>query len=213
LILKASRPAKDALCEVKKGSEVGLSDIVAFLRCYGATKQFFPFYIEDDFRVGSPTTLGFRAEDFIVARRGGEIIGVMGLWDQSEYKQTVVQAYNGSLRWMRSLYNLGAKVAGIKPLPAPGQHVRAAYASFVCIKGNDPRIFKILLRHLYNTAARRGYAYLITGLSTRDPLLPVARLYPHIAYHSRLYTVCWKEERSFHERLDKRIPYIEIATL
>jgi hypothetical protein len=53
----------------------------------------------------------------------------------------------------------------------------------------------------------------MVGLSTRDPLLSIARKYAHIPYYSRLYSVCWQNEASFHEKLDQRIPYVEIATL
>ncbi|MBI3970590.1 MAG: hypothetical protein HY332_04815 [Chloroflexi bacterium] len=35
----------------------------------------------------------------------------------------------------------------------------------------------------------------------------------HVAYHSRLYTVSPKGEEAFHDRLDRRLPYVEIAAL
>ncbi len=198
--------------EISRGSVTDLRAIVAFLRQYGPARQFFPVYGEADFH-NSPTTLGFRLDDFILARRHGQIVGVIGLWDQSSYKQTVVQAYHGSLRWLRPFYNLGARLVGAQPLLPPGQAIHFAYASFICVADNDPDIFRVLLRQVYNLAAERGYAYLMVGLSSRDPLLAVARRYVHIPYYSRLYTVCWKGEEKFHEKLDKRIPYIEIAAL
>jgi hypothetical protein len=98
-------------------------------------------------------------------------------------------------------------------LPPPGQPIHYAFASFICIAHNNPDIFGALLRQVYNLAAGRGYSYLMLGLSERDPLLTVARQYAHIPYYSRLYTVCWKDEEAFHEKLDLRIPYVEIASL
>jgi len=71
----------------------------------------------------------------------------------------------------------------------------------------------VLLRCVYTLAAERGYAYLMVGLSALDPLLQVASQYAHIPYYSRLYTVCWEDEVSFHEKLDQRVPYLEIAAL
>jgi hypothetical protein len=62
-------------------------------------------------------------------------------------------------------------------------------------------------------AAERGYAYLMLGLTENDPLLPVAKKFPHIAYHSSLYTACWADAGDFYEQLDGRVPYIEIAAL
>ncbi len=149
----------------------------------------------------------------MLARQKSEIVGVIGLWDQSSYKQTVVQAYNDSLRWLGPIYNAWLHLSGAQPLPPPGQPIHFAYASFICLAENNPDIFGILLQYVYNLAVERGYAYLMVGLSTRDPLLRVARKYAHIPYYSRLYTVCWQDEVSFHEKLDSRIPCLEIATL
>ena len=198
--------------ELIPASPADLPAIIAFLRKHGRAKQFFPAYTEADFS-DSPTTLGFRVEDFILARQKNEIVGVIGLWDQSSYKQTVIQAYNDSLRWLGPIYNAWLHLSGAQPLPPPSQPVHFAYASFICLAENNPDIFGILLQYVYNLAVERGYAYLMVGLSTHDPLLRVARKYAHIPYYSRLYTVCWQEELSFHEKLDSRIPCLEIATL
>ena len=52
------------------------------------------------------------------------------------------------------------------------------------------------------------------GLTRDDPLLPVARKYLHIDYHSRLYLGSWESEHDgLDAPLDDRVPYIEIATL
>lgn len=193
------------------GSTAELSEIIAFLRRHGAAKQFFPAYTKDDF--DDPVTLDFSSEDFIVARRRDEIVGVIGLWDQSGYKQTIVHSYQNSLRWLRPFYNTAGRLLGVQPLPSPGRPIHFIYASFICIAGNDPHIFHLLLGQAYAEAAARGYAYLMVGLSIRDPLLLPAKRYAHIPYYSRLYTVCWQDGLSFHEKLDQRVPYVEIAAL
>jgi hypothetical protein len=196
---------------VTLASLADLPAIVAFLQQYGSAKQFFPAYTEADF--DSPTTLGFCPEDFIVAYQNGEVAGVVGLWNQAGYKQTRVHAYEGSLRWLRSLYNFGLRLSGAQPLPPPGQPLHFAYASFICLAQNNPDLFEILLKHVYDVAVARGYAYLMVGLSTRDPLLAVAQRYSHIPYYSRVYTVCWPGDEAFHHKLDGRLSYLEIATL
>jgi hypothetical protein len=81
------------------------------------------------------------------------------------------------------------------------------------VRDNDPEVFRELLDQLIANASARRLDFLLVGLSARDPLLAVARRRPHIAYFSRLYTVCWQEDKSFHDQLDNRIPYVEIATL
>lgn len=212
LILRRPKPLPASPYELSRGSKRQLGAIAEFLKTAGAAKQFYPLYTEADFE-NSPITLGFQLEDFILAWHQGRLAGVVGLWDQSAYKQTVVKSYNGRLNRLRPLYNAGLRLIGARPLTAPGCPIRFAYASFICTAGNDPEIFKLLLQALYNLAAERGYAYLMVGLARTDPLLAVARRYLHLLYASRLYTVCWPDGAAWHAALDRRIPYLDIATL
>ncbi len=214
LLLPASWQRLPSGYEIGRGTRADLPEIVAFLQQQGRQKQFFPVYREQDF-CDSALTPAFSIEDFVMVRRTGEIVAVGGLWDQSSYKQTVVQSYSGRLRWLGPFSMLVARLMGAAPLPMPGEHIRSAYASFLCVQDNDPHIFRLLLRVLYRLATERGYAYLVVGLTARDPLLKVAQRYPHIPYYSQLYTVCWRDEArpTLHDRLDGRIPYVEIAAL
>ncbi|MCJ7432750.1 MAG: hypothetical protein MUO77_04615, partial [Anaerolineales bacterium] len=199
--------------QIERGSPEALADIVTFLGEYGAQRQFFPVYSVADFTEGE-ITRDFDIRDFIVARRDGAIVGVLGLWDQSGYKQSIVREYDRSLRMVKPFYNLGARLLGSQPLPNLGEHIHSAYVSFICVANDDANVFAALLRAVYNLAAEGRYAYLMLGLTTADPLLPVARKYPHIDYHSRLYLGSWESENDgLGKKLDNRAPYIEIATL
>lgn len=197
---------------VAGGTPSDLPGIVRFLHRHGARRQFFPAYGEEDFLDGVRTR-GFRIEDFLVARRDGEIAGILGVWDQSAYKQTVVRGYAGRLGVIRPFYNIAAKWRGRPRLPAIGEEIRSAYAAFVCVDGDDRRIFQALLRRACRLAGQRGFSYLMIGLEDRDPLLGVVRHCPHINYPSRLFLAGWDDGATFYERLDKRIPYAEIAAL
>ena len=185
----------------------------------GQARQFYPAYSEDDFR--GEATLGFRPEDFFVARRNGALVGVIGLWDQSSYKQTIARGYAGWLRWARPAYNIAARLSARAPLPNAGEKILHAYASFVCVADEDTEVFRALLRRVCAVAAERGYSYLMAGFDERDPLLAVARAHPHIAYRSRVFIAGWPKDpdnqpnqfERFYEQLDDRIPYFEIAAL
>lgn len=214
LVLMLRRPKRSASSryEAGCGSSEDLREIVSFLATHGRGKQFFPAYTLEDFEDGV-TTPGFAPEDFVVARRDGEIVGVLGLWDQSSYKQTVVRAYSGGLRIARPWFNVAARLSRRQPLPRPGQPIHYVHVSFICVENNSPEIFRELLEQAYGEAFSRGYHYLALGLDSCDPLLREAKAYRHITYCSRLYTVCWDDEGEFHERLDGRIPYVELAAL
>jgi len=197
---------------ISRGSTTDLSEIISFFQQHGAAKQFFPAYTEANFS-DNPLTRDFDIEDFFLVRYQGQLVGVMGLWNQSAYKQSVVQEYSGSIARLKPLYNLGLRLIGAQPLLPPGEQIRFAYICFICVAHNDPHIFDTLLRHVYNLAVERNFAYLMIGLTGDDPLLPVARRYWHIPYRSRIYAVCWEEDRRWLDHLDGRIPHIEIAAL
>lgn len=199
--------------EFRRGDELPLCEITEFLRTCGREKQFYPCYEDRDFAPQSPLTADFRVEDFRLAVRGGRIVGAAGLWDQSGYKQLVVDSYSGALRWTRPLLNAAARLFRYRPLPEPGKALRLAYASFAAVSGNDPAIFSALLGRLLRLASEKGVDFLVAGFSRRDPLLGAARRYPHVPYWSRLYAVGWEEQEGFHARLDDRIPYVEFAAL
>lgn len=212
LIVRPRPPLTAADVVIARGAACDLDMIVAFLHQHGRQRQFFPVYTVSDFQ-DDLTTRGFRVEDFCLARYKGEIVGVIGLWDQSAYKQTVVQAYTGYLRWLRPGYNRVAPLVGVQPLPAPGQALRSVYASFVCIDPRFPAVFAILLRYVLNLAAMRGYGYVLLGMSLNDPLLKIARRYAHIPYTSRLYAVTWDDTGGFYERDNHRPVYVDIAAM
>jgi hypothetical protein len=195
--------------QVLDGARGTLGEIVAFLREHGLRRQFFPAVSEEYFK--SDAARGFGADDFVVARRGGAIVGVAGLWDQKGFKQTRVRGYHGALKYLRPACNVAARLAGVQTLPRVGQRLRASYASWLCVAGDDAQVFRVLLRGLLRRGRARGDAYLLLGLCQSDPLLAHAQKLAHISYLSRLYSVEW--ENGFHDSLDGRPPYVEIATL
>jgi hypothetical protein len=176
-----------------------LEGIAEFLRREGPRRQLSSVWTVDGLR--GLADYGLTSDDIIVARRDSEIAGVIAFWDQSAYKQSVIRGYSG---WLRAAAPL---------LPRPGTELRSAYASLVCIAGDDPAVFESLLREVCAVAAARGFDYLLVGLDTRDPLLDVARVHPHVAYPSRLYLASWPDGGPCYEPLDARPAYLDIATL
>ena len=210
ILLRPFRAHRTPGVEIVPGTAETLPEIVAFLRHQGPRRQFFPAYTLEDFTGGSRLR-GLRPQDILVARRGNEVVGVMAVWDQAAYKQDIVDAYGTALRRLRPAYNLAARFLGARPLTPPGQAIPLAFASCICIAGDDPIIMQALLSACKINAYQRGKAFLMLGLSDDDPLLAVAQRSLHIKYHSDLFAVSWSDEAV--NRLDGRIPYIEIATL
>jgi hypothetical protein len=188
-----------------------LPEILSFLRAEGSRRQFFPILSVDDF--GSEITRGLTVSDLVVMREGGRLAAVCALWDQSGYKQTVVEGYDGAWAVLRPLYNGASRLLRRPPLPAPGSVLHVACASFLAVRNDHPATLTALLEAALQSARERGIDYVAAAFSSRDPLLDTARRLPHIPYRSDIYTVAWDDGADFHDQLDGRPCYLDPATL
>jgi hypothetical protein len=135
----------------------------------------------------------------------------MAAWDQAGYKQDVVDGYGPLLRRARPVMNAAATLIGARPLTSPGRAIPLAFAACVCVKDDDRGVLRVLIARCARHAYGRGKAFLMIGLADNDPLLPAARRFLHVTYHSEL--VALGASQAALDALDDRIPYVEIATL
>lgn len=212
-----ARPALAGPEEVVSATVDQLPELVSFLRKEGSRRQLFSVWTEPALR--GLAELGLRIEDIRIARAAGAIVGVMALWDQTAYKQAVVRGYSGWLKLVASISSVGGSWLSRPIVPGVGDELRSAYAALVCVANDEPSIFSRLLREVFNLARSRRFDYLLVGLDARDPLLRIARAYPHVSYPSRLFLATFPNESIasngglLHEQLDGRLAYVDIATL
>ena len=205
----------DTQDSILKGSVELLDDIINFLNREGSHKNLFPCYKREDFE-NNGLTEGFKIEDMRIAYRNNEIVGIMGYWDQSGFKQSVITSYNSFLKVLKPIYNVISLILSpfglLPPLPDIGEEIKSAYGAFMCIKNDDPELFKNLLNSVYNIAVKRGKHYLLVGLTESDPLLHFLKKNHHISYHSSIYLYSLKDDPP-QLKAKEVVPYVEIAAL
>jgi len=135
ILVNRAKPALTGDIAISPAHTNDLEDLTQFLNLHGADRQFSPHWTSESLTRLTP--LGLTVDDLRIARRGSQIVGVAGLWDQSGFKQTVVHAYSGWLKFMAPIYNKGAPIFGRYKLPRPGEKILSAYASPFCIASND----------------------------------------------------------------------------
>lgn len=168
--------------------------LLDFLLVEGRRRQFFGVLGEEDLG-GAPGMPdgpseglpGLSAGDFVLARRGGEPVGAAAFWDQSAFKQAVVRSYSPAMGRLRPAFDLLSRLRGGQPLPSVGHPVSMAHVAFACVRDDDPAVYQAILAALRARAQERGHAFLMIGHTEDDPLLSIARGYPHIAYPSVLF--------------------------
>ncbi|RPH90453.1 MAG: hypothetical protein EHM72_19085 [Calditrichaeota bacterium] len=197
---------------IAQGDDFNLQEIVSFLNRIGSKRQFYPVYDENDFH--SERTRDFAAADFYIAVQQDQIVGVVGVWDQTKYKQLRIIAYQGVLHHYRKIINFGLAAGGYRPLPSPGEELKIRYAAFVGIDQDDPDILTELLEAIYHDYQAGDDHFLCIGLHEKDPLNESLKKFSAIRYFSRVYIVSWDDGRQFCRNLEKtRIPYLELAAL
>lgn len=197
---------------IVRGSMQTLDKIVAFINACNRELQFAPCYCISDFN-NSAMFPCFNPDQFYVACVGEEIVGTMGLWDQTALKQIVITGYHGTLSFTKPFYNVGSSIGCGPKLPKVNEQIPSLYASFVAIKKPYHReVFDALLR----TACLdvdNGERYIFLGLNSEDRLCEVPLSYPHFMINSEMYVVYWKDMEGSTPDLDGRMAHFEIATL
>ncbi len=207
VLLRRVKPALEAACEITRGDNALLPEILACLNRHNARRQFAPQHHAKFFAPGGRWR-DFRVSDFYVARRAGRVIGVVGKWDQRAFKQTRIIGYGGALGWLAA-----TPLRRAVGLPHPGECLPFFHACFIAIDDDDLRVFRALLRRLYNDAVGSGCTYFIIGLHERDPLRAALEDYARMPFHARLFAVSFADGEPLLHTLDARVPHIEPALL
>jgi hypothetical protein len=199
--------------ETRLAAEVDRELIIEFLREQGPSRQFFPAYSEHDLFSERGRLRGLRPGDVVLAFRHGRLVGMLGAWDQSAFKQVVVQRYSRWLAVGRPFYNWAAAWRGLPTLPRVGTRIEACYAAIPVVAEGDEEVFERLLEEVCREMIQRRRRLLLLGLHEHDALLSAARRSAGMEYITRLYVVYWLENAPAIEALKQQTPYLELGSL
>jgi hypothetical protein len=192
-------------------STATVEEAVAFLQRVGSGRDLFPIVTAQELLDGR-SYRDLRLEDVAVVRRAGVIVGVLGSWDQSAYKQETVAGYGSRLARLRPAYDLMAWALGGRPLPAIGEGIRTAFGCLRCVADDDPDVLAALLWAALERAAGQGQAFLMLGFDERDPQLRQVPRWLRVAYRSEVF-LGWYGPHDPSARLDGRPCQVEVGTL
>lgn len=155
---------------VRRAEQTDRQAVQNFFNHTAKKKQLCPHY--DFARIGTddPYYKNIKWSDMFIALHGNDIVGMAGIWDQSEFKQSRVRAYSTAVKWARPFYNLWAKVSANIPLPKQGDIAKYAYLHSVLTLNNNPQIFSDLLSTILRETRHSPLDALVVGFDDRDPL-------------------------------------------
>ena len=211
-IFKRRLPRLPDGIRVVRGSEVGAVKIAEFLNRTGREKQFFPVYTADDIMADDGILRGLHLDDFYVAIKEDQIVGVTACWNQLPFRRTLITGYPWYLRWLKHLSAPLANILHMEPFPNPGEPLRNVVAACIAVANNNQQIFDLLLNTILHNEYNTGKAFLVVGLMEGDPLLPVLNKYMHIPSRTCIYMASW-DGLDVLSKLDGPVPYMELGGL
>ncbi|MBT3294108.1 MAG: hypothetical protein HN919_19445 [Verrucomicrobia bacterium] len=196
---------------IGRATDVPAVDLSAFLAAEGAKRQFFPVAGVNGEISGLLKQVG--VDNVLVAQEGGAIVGTMAIWDQGQHKQHIVDGYSRLFRCLVPFVNLFLRLRGCHALPLAGQQVRYATVALVCIRHDDPRVFRALFQSIMAKASAAGLHQVAVGMHAHDPLRACLRKRFRVIYRSGLYLVSWEDTPLCRSLDDTFVPYMELGTL
>lgn len=215
LVIPAQQAAacKAPELRVETGATIKMAELAEHLNNSGRIYQFHPVWNEETL-LSEDRCRGISTSDFFVVRDDTRIRGLLCLWDQRAFKQSVVAGYSRQLARVRPFMNFVAPFRNRPRLPPPGHELKSAFLSHLSVEPDDEETLLTLIQKAGQQAVRRGIDYVMLGLAERHShcRLLQKRFSCH-KYVSMIYLVYWQDGEEYASGIDDRIPHPEMAIL
>ena len=194
-------------------SSDSLPEVLAFWQRDGRQRQFFPHL--ESHRLFSPqaTYRDLAMKDIQVARRQDRVVGTFACWDQTSFRQSVVQRYSSGLAWSRPFYNAFAAVSGRPQLPPVGDLLRYSLGALLCVENFDAEITCAMVSNAARNAPSDAADFLLIGAVKSDPLFDYWQRRSLVTYTTHIYLVAWGDAERHARDLQRRPLYLELGCL
>lgn len=167
---------------IRRAMEADLPSMQMLYDAYAFRRQFAP--VLDFSEVGKSAYFGgLSLKDFCLVLRRGELVAMAALWDQSSFKQLVVEHYSLALRILRPALKC---FTGVN-LPPRGQVLRTRAFATMAFVEDDPDALTELVGFARSQLSKGEN--LMIGLDARDPNIPRLKRMRHWSERGRHYLV------------------------
>jgi GNAT superfamily N-acetyltransferase len=195
---------------IRAASTSDLPAMQAFFDREAPRRNGYPVYDMQKMAAGDPYYAGLKVEDYALALREGQIIGMLAGWNQKAYKQTRIVGFKPIIKAIRPLYNLYVRLAGGFTLPAIGGTLNYLSLYNILIADDDKAVFQGLIDWVMAHHGQTCDA-LAVGITHGDPLEDVPRSYKRQKLLSSHFWLSYGEDPR--PDIDSRPLYVELGRL
>lgn len=192
--LSAQTTTDSTPIEVRNATQADVPALVEQLNACNVLSNFSLHLRAEDFQVDTTTNAHVLLRDLPLdkirtAWFQGKLIGSLGTWDQSRFKQIVVRSMPASWQWMRPLWN-GLRVWHHQPpLQRVGEKLPSRLAALFSVgepqQSNVLALLKRTLQHL------QPDDYFLLAVDVRDALYEWLKRLAYMTYQTGIYLVGW----------------------
>lgn len=194
LIAVPRRPGKTKLC-LENATPARVPELLLVLNEHGRQHQFATVWTEDNLR--GLERHGLPLERFLLAIERDEVVACAALWDQRDFRQTVIRGYPPFVSAVRPLINAAGRILGIPRLPTLGSVLAHAFLSPLAFKTGAEGLLPEIVDACFPHASGLGLDFLTLALSAADSRVPnIRRRFTTRTWRSRLYCVDWSGRES-----------------
>ncbi|MCP2520206.1 GNAT family N-acetyltransferase [Candidatus Aminicenantes bacterium AC-335-A11] len=146
----------------------------------------------------------FSLDNFLVARKNGNIVAILSYWNQINFKKTIVQKYGGTLKFLYLF---------LKPLnlfPQAGNPLKVLAIRYLVYEEGFMDAVKELIRHVCKEFHSQ-FKFIRIGLHERDPLIQCLKGFPKIQTDLVLYAAFRGINKNLVNKLRNSLIWEDIA--
>lgn len=192
VLVAVPRHSNARALHLEPATEDHLPDLLRVLQAHGHRHQLAAVWTGE--MLSSLSAHGLPLSSIFLLRDGGEVVVCGALWDQRNFRQTVIHGYRQPLSVARPLVNLASRMFGTPRLPAPAAVLAHAFLSpLAWVAGAETRV-PDFIEATFSQARQAGVEFLTLALPAGDSrLTALRRRFSTRTWRSRLYRVDWPE--------------------
>jgi len=132
-------------------------------------------------------------DDVYILQQNDEIVCACALWEQSDFKQYVVQKYNGFLKLARK-FSKKSTLLG-RPFPHEGKPLEFPHLTLFLAKNDDAEYYKAMLANIENIITEKYDMFLI-GLTKNNAKILMFEKRKTLSFISKIYLISEETQKT-----------------